>query len=683
MNTPLKVLLIEDTESDAGLVLYHLKKAGYQVTFKRVETIKAINECLDGEKWDVVISDYNLPGFDAGASLALFKEKKLEIPFIVVSGAMGEETAVRVMKLGANDYLLKDNLAKLPLIVKREMDDIFNRHERKQKELEIRKLEEAKSETEKKYQLLFERNLSGIYRSTLSGKILDCNNAFAHMLGFNSARELMTIHASELYFENDDRESFFKLVREKKILTNHESRARKKNGEPVYFIENISLVDDGENDDPIIEGIMVDVTERYLAEQNLNRLNKELAEQNRQLQQALHEKDAANTEKIRAEQAAIAKTEFLSIMSHEIRTPLNGVIGIANLLMEENMAEAHKEYIRVLNFSASHLATVVSDILDFSKIESGNIHFEKIPFNLHQVCTDVFNLFKNNADEKNISYTFLATPIPYQVKGDYVRLSQVISNLLSNAIKFTDKGSVDLNYKIVNENSNECTVHFSVRDTGIGISEKQLERIFDSFSQADESINRNYGGTGLGLSISKKLTEMQGGSIKVESAYGRGSAFTVELHFEKSVETGKETGSYQNRKTDYKELSGLKVLIAEDNRINSLILREFLKRWNVESEWAKDGKEAIGMLGKDQFDMVLMDLQMPIMNGLEAIMFIRQSGNVKLQQIPIIALTADANLETKNVLLQNGFNDYMTKPFNPDALYQLLNKHRKKPVSGN
>jgi signal transduction histidine kinase/ActR/RegA family two-component response regulator len=376
-------------------------------------------------------------------------------------------------------------------------------------------------------------------------------------------------------------------------------------------------------------------------------------------------------------QAAMAKSEFLSCMSHEIRTPINGVVGIANLLMEEELNERQKEYVKTLNFSAQHLMTVVSDILDFSKIESGHMVFEKVSFNLEKNCQYIFNLFANKAAEKGIAFNFIPSAMKeYSLYGDYVRLNQVLSNLLSNAIKFTDKGSVDFSYKIKEDNGDKVKILFSVKDTGIGIPEENQKQIFESFTQADETITRQYGGTGLGLTISKKLVELQGGNISLKSIREKGSEFIVELSFDKHVYKKEALPAMTTaEKNQNKDLSGMKILVAEDNSINAMVLTRFLTKWNVESKVAVDGSKALDLLEKESFDIVLMDIQMPNLDGIEATRIIRQSDNHFMKNILVVAFTADASVDTHRELLKIGFDHCLTKPFNPETLFSFLKKN--------
>jgi signal transduction histidine kinase/ActR/RegA family two-component response regulator len=396
------------------------------------------------------------------------------------------------------------------------------------------------------------------------------------------------------------------------------------------------------------------------------------------LQKAAHELEKTTIEKIRAEQAHLAKSEFLSTMSHEIRTPINGVIGIANLLMDEPLSEKQKEYVDILNFSSRHLLSIVSDILDFSKIESGNMQFDKSSFNLKNTCYSVYNLFEPKANEKNIEFVFEPDEnIFYSLYGDHVRLCQVLTNLLSNAIKFTDSGKVSFGYKFLSESASHINVEFSVKDTGIGISKENFTKIFESFSQVDASISSQYGGTGLGLTISKKLVELQGGKFSVESKHGEGSAFTFYLSFEKHVYVDSLPNPV-NAAAPVKNLQGMKVLVVEDNNINALVINRFLDKWSVLMTRANNGKEAINELCENDYDLILMDLQMPVMDGKQATRIIRNEKGSGYNTIPIIALTADATADTQNKILQMGFDQYLSKPFNPDALYRLLKKYYEK-----
>ena len=392
---------------------------------------------------------------------------------------------------------------------------------------------------------------------------------------------------------------------------------------------------------------------------------------------ALDEKEKSFSDKERAEQSEAAKSEFLSTMSHEIRTPINGVIGIANLLKDEKLSDIQSEYVDALHFSANHLLNLVSDILDFSKIETGKVEFDIAPFDLNKLCESVFSIQKLSASEKNINFGFEADKaLTYTVLGDQLRLNQVLTNLYSNAIKFTDVGSIDFRYKVVAQTSKNYTVEFKLTDTGIGIRETEKQNIFSGFSQANKNISKDYGGTGLGLTICKKLIEQQGGKIMLESEYGKGSIFTFYLSFEKNEIIALKTNNvFDNNKQQ--ALTGMNVLVVEDNKVNILVLKRFLEKWGITYKVGLNGKEALEIIEKENFDAVLMDLHMPEMNGEEATKIIRKNANIKISKIPIIALTANASSETQNKLINNGFNNYISKPFSPDNLFSVLKSHTR------
>jgi signal transduction histidine kinase len=396
------------------------------------------------------------------------------------------------------------------------------------------------------------------------------------------------------------------------------------------------------------------------------------------LKKSAGELERATIDKIRAEQDRIAKAEFLSTMSHEIRTPINGVIGITNLLKTENLTAKQHELVNTLAFSSSHLLSILTDILDLSKIESGNLTFDYVTFNLKALCKSVQTLHNANASAKGIYLNFKTNDEGNEyLAGDSVRLCQILNNLLSNAIKFTSKGGVTLSYTILPQvgNHKKQVIEFSVEDTGIGIANNKLDTIFESFSQANRTITSNYGGTGLGLTITKKLIELQGGTIAVTSNVGVGTIFTFSLNFDTV-----NINSYQNEKeaknyTNY-DLKGLKILVAEDNKINAIVLNKFLDKWNVKMDLVLNGQEAIQKLDQNTYDIILMDLHMPIMDGRDATAFIRNHIHKAYHKIPIIALTADATSETQKSILACGFNEYVSKPFNPEALYKVLEKYK-------
>jgi len=394
-----------------------------------------------------------------------------------------------------------------------------------------------------------------------------------------------------------------------------------------------------------------------------------------ELKQALLETEKATLDKARAENATGAKSEFLSTMSHEIRTPLNGLIGVVNLLKEETLTTRQKEYVDILSYSSKHLVALVSDILDFTKIEEGKVGLDKSSFNLNSVCEAVHHLYKITAENKSIQFKYIPDEVvSYSIYGDSVRLNQILTNLVGNAIKFTQKGCVTFSYKQIAKSDKSCTIEFVIEDTGIGIAENEQAQIFNVFSQANNKIASTFGGTGLGLAICKKLIELKGGTLKMNSVLGKGTVFSFCLSFETSpYQTLPEVTQTNFLNTE--TLQGMKVLVAEDNNINILVLKRFLEKWGVLTTVVLNGKDALEAIEQQQFDLVLMDIHMPVMNGEEATKIIRANSNTTISQLPVVALTATASVDAQQSLLASGFTNYISKPFNPESLFRLLKKY--------
>lgn len=405
-------------------------------------------------------------------------------------------------------------------------------------------------------------------------------------------------------------------------------------------------------------------------------LNRKLLQKREQLEKNVQQLERA---KKKVEEGSRAKSEFLSTMSHEIRTPMNAIIGMTNLLVKDNPREDQLEQLEILDFSAKTLLSLINDVLDFSKIESGKIEFESVPFKLQNLLNGVLESFRFTAEKKDVMlYLDLDEEVPEVISGDPNRLTQILNNLVSNAVKFTEEGSVGIVVKEKKSGDASYTLLFKVTDTGIGISPEKQKEIFKSFTQERTDTSRVFGGTGLGLTISKKLVELQGGKIYLESEKGKGSTFYVEMPFE-IRENGKAEVTSFNQFSMPETLKGSTVMLVEDNAINQKVMTRFLDKWDIDVIVAEDGRQALEKLEESLVNLVLMDLQMPEMDGYEATRKIRELADKKKSEVPIIALTAAALKEVKEKVFASGMNDYLTKPFNPPELqkkleYYILNK---------
>jgi PAS domain S-box-containing protein len=374
-----------------------------------------------------------------------------------------------------------------------------------------------------------------------------------------------------------------------------------------------------------------------------------------------------------AEAASRAKGEFLANMSHEIRTPLNGVLGMLELASHTDLTPEQKELLEMAESSGSSLLAVINDILDFSKIEAGNLEFDCVEFDLNETLTQAINTMAAITRKKGLSLSHtVGTGVPSFFRGDPVRLKQVLINLLGNAAKFTNTGGVALEVKSVNRNNGKAELEFSVSDTGIGIPPDKQKVIFEAFSQADASTTRKFGGTGLGLAISARIVQLLGGKIWLESEPGRGSVF----HFTAALETlqGVNTAPKLPAAVDHQneEIARFKILLAEDNMVNQKLAVKLLERFGHHVVVANNGKEALLKLEQQDFDLVLMDVQMPEMDGFTATAAIRQLSNNLKATLPIVALTAHAMKEDRDRCLAAGMDDYIPKPINSKQLKETI-----------
>ncbi len=519
----------------------------------------------------------------------------------------------------------------------------------------LRSVEQQIKESEFHYRTVVNNIAEVVFQTDAEGNWNFLNPAWARITGFSTEESLGKPYAG--YLHPDDRakstELFDPLVRHEREYVRQEIRLVTRDGSAKWVELFAQLTLDGERRVLGTSGTIMDISERKAVEVTLIRAKEQ------------------------AEEAAAAKQSFLSMMSHEIRTPMNAVIGMTHLLLQETPRADQLENLNILKFSADNLLVLINDILDYSKIEAGKITFEEVDFDLRRLVSSVEQSMLYKAQEKNIMLDVtLDEHLPELVVGDPVRLGQILNNLVSNAIKFTERGMVRIEAKVADLTDEAVAIRISVSDTGIGIPEDKLEYIFERFTQAGSDTTRKFGGTGLGLAITKRLLEMQNSQIYVESVPDLGSRFFFTITFRRGASGNLHHLPLFENVTD-DDLSHLRILLVEDNEANTIVATKFLNQWGIQPDYATNGQIAVEMVQQHHYDLLLMDLQMPVMDGYSATRYLRTLEDAYFRHLPIIALTASAMSDVKQKLLEIGMNDYVTKPFNPSELYNKITYYTK------
>ncbi|WP_234568252.1 ATP-binding protein [Rhodohalobacter sp. 614A] len=511
-----------------------------------------------------------------------------------------------------------------------------------------RKAEKELKASRKRYKLLIETAQDIIYRVNKKGVFLYMNPVAYRLLGY-SAKEIRKMNYVDLIRSDHQKRvvNFYKKqVKDLRESTYLEFPIQTKNEKEIWIGQNVQLItEDGEFQG--IQAVARDITEIHRVSEDLKAAKKE------------------------AEESSKAKEIFLANMSHEIRTPMNAIIGMARLLQKTELDSEQKKYLQAISTASNNLIVLINDILNLSKIESGKLEIEDLGFRIIDLLESIYYSQKIIADSKKLDFSYSLDPsVPWILRGDPYRFNQVLTNLINNAIKFTQHGYVELNVKLLEKVGDEHRILFSIKDSGIGIPEDKLGEIFDSFSQADNSVTRKFGGTGLGLSISKSLVQMMNGELSVESTLGEGTEFSVIIPFKEAKEV--DVNIEQDFDSRSLELKGMNVLLVEDNHINKLVVSTLFDKWGIHYDWGENGEEALEFLKKKKYDIILMDIQMPIMSGLEATEIIRKDLKLNL---PIIALTAHAFKEDEERCIESGMDDVIVKPFEPFLLFnKMLNQ---------
>lgn len=510
---------------------------------------------------------------------------------------------------------------------------------------------------------LIEASLDPLVTISTEGKIMDMNRATANIIGLTHD-EITDSDFFAYFTEPQKAREVYQEVFEKGSVADYPLTLRHISGKLTDVLFNGSVFRDDKGN---LLGVVIvarDVTDQKRIASELTEA-KEFAEKANEQAQIAKQNAQLATQK--AEEAVKAKQLFLSNMSHEIRTPMNAIIGFTKVLLKTALNSKQKEYLTAIKMSGDALIVLINDILDLAKVDAGKMTFEQIPFRPELSLSAMLHLFKQKILEKNLELEVeYDNTIPNVLLGDPVRLHQIILNLVSNAIKFTTAGVIKVCVKLVKENEENVTLEFSVSDTGIGIDSAKLGKIFENFQQGSSDSSRLYGGTGLGLAIAKQLVESQGGKIHVESEINKGSIFSFTLDF---LKTDKNPDAEIEMKELNSDIKRIKVLVAEDVPLNQLLMKTILDEFGFECDIAENGKIAVEKLKVNDYDIVLMDLQMPEMNGFEATAYIR---NRLHRMIPIIALTADVTTVDLAKCTAVGMNDYIAKPVDERLLYSKI-----------
>jgi signal transduction histidine kinase/DNA-binding response OmpR family regulator len=650
MNEAVKLLVIDDDEVDRLHLKRALKTCGFEYKLTERDDATLIDDFIHEHLFDCIFLDYFMPGDNGLSLLKKIREKGVKTPIVIITSQGNESIAVELMKAGASDYIIKNQINGPAL--GQVLRNMFR----------MSKVEQEREETERALKISESRLAEaqriakiGSWDFETSTKTIHWSSEFYNIFGLNQNKFAPTVENFFNYIHPEDRDLILSTSENalKGLSFNIDFRIIKSEEIKHLNAQGYASLDATHLPSKIV-GTLQDITERKLAEKEILKA-RELAEHSTK-----------------------AKEVFLANMSHEIRTPMNAILGFTRLLYETGLSNEQKSCVDAIHFSGENLLVIINDILDLSKIGSGKMTLEKCEFRLDELVKGVISTLTPKGQEKGLEVTANISPdVPLSIIGDPVRLNQVLTNLINNAIKFTDTGGVYLEVKSNGKDGNTFLLDFMVRDTGIGIPEEMQSMIFEDFVQASGDTTRKYGGTGLGLSIVKKIVELHQGKISVVSTPGVGSIFITQLPFEKGSDTASAQSTTKNvpsTSESLEPLQGARILIAEDNSVNQLLIKKVLTKTGCLIDIASNGLEAIKRLTDGNYDVILMDVQMPEMDGHEATLHIRNKLSPPFSEIPIIAMTAHAFGSDVNKCFDVGMNDYVSKPFKPEDLYAKLIK---------
>ena len=649
-STPLNVLCLEDVLKDAEVITENLIDAGYLVIVDIVAEEKEYVAFLNDRKYDIILADYTLPGFDALAALKLARELQPEVPFICVSGTIGEERAVELLKQGATDYVIKDRLGRLAFAVRRALEGAAKQKEWKKAENALNELSQFNVQLVKSAQegiIVYDRNL-----------VYQVWNPYMEKLTGLPSSEVIGKHPMDLF-------PFLKEVGVIGILEKALKGEIEKGVEFPYSLSSGKIGWAFDTTAPLFNvkgeiigaiGTIRDITEKKQEEQ------------------------ALLISKGKAEESDRLKSAFLANMSHEIRTPMNGILGFAGLLKEPGLSrEEQQKYIGIIEKSGIRMLNIINDIIDISKIESGLMEVNLKESNINEQIEDVYAFFKQEVEGKGMQLFFKNSlpAIEAIIKTDPEKLYAILTNLVKNAIKYSEKGSIEFGYDLTATQHAALSesMQFFVKDTGTGIPQDRQKAIFERFIQVDIADKHAYQGAGLGLSISKSYVEMLGGKIWVESEPGKGSIFYFTLPYNSKKQNKNAITNVVSAEVAENKIKKLKMLIADDDETSEILISIAIKPISSKVLKVTTGVEAIeACRNNPDIDLVLMDMQMPILNGYDATRQIRQFN----RDVIIIAQTAYGLSGDREKAIDAGCNDYIAKPLNLSVLKSLIQKYLNK-----
>ncbi len=636
MSELIKILLIEDELFDRKNFARSIKYSGLNATLETESNAEDGLKNLLENRYDIIFLDYKLPGEDGLELLKKIRQKRITDPVIIITSQEDEALAMAMVKAGADDYIPK-SLVTVDGIVQIIRSTLRYRKlsaekQKAQDDLEILEIN-LKTIIESSPIILFQIDKMGIF-DLLEGEA-------GNFLGAQN-QQVIGKSIFEVYKDNF---SFIEII--KSALAGNKVKNTVQIDEFIFDIDCTPIV---KSDKGVVgvHGIVKNATQRI-------RIIEQLIEA-----------------KLEAEKTAKVKDIFLANVSHEIRTPISAIMGFTDLLLDQKLIGDQYEYVNSIKLASENLLVIINDILDFSKIEAGKLTIKNASFDLMELMDSLKKVLKPQAKSKDLNLFFdIDEKVPGQIMGDSVRLHQILLNLIGNALKFTKQGSVGVTITCEKIEEDDVLLSFKIMDTGIGIPQDKLTEIFESFTQVNDDQTEEYGGTGLGLTIVKRLIELLNGDIQVESEVDKGTTFTFELVFGLVPDKKKKEEVELPSFADETLLVGKKVLLAEDNALIQVLAKKHLETWKMDVQVVPNGKLALESMENNDFDLILLDIRMPEMNGFETAKRIRSMAG-PLSDIPIIAMTAHAFEKEKEKCFALGMNDYISKPFKPQTLKEKI-----------